>query len=138
MTTGRINQVSAYHPQPAGPQQKLRGHKWHLHKGFVRSQTSTTTRAVHQRVAYPFESKGKAQSMPSACLIAQTLPGKQACQRCCFQSLSSAQKVQMHKPKPCADENLLPKAVALVATHNRSRMGYLNKEDNAPSTINPR
>ena len=42
----------------------IRSHKWHLHKGFVRKQTSTARRAVHQRVAYPSKGRDRAQSQP--------------------------------------------------------------------------
>ena len=82
MTTGRINQVSAYHPQHGGPWEDLRAssrRKRHLHTGVCSiRQTSTATRTMHQRVAYPFKGRGKAQSEQSARLVAQSLPEKLA------------------------------------------------------------
>ncbi len=114
MTTGRINQVSAYHLRPARPGWAHTSHKRHLHKGFVREQTSTATRAMHQRVAYPFKSRGKAQGVQSARLDAQTSPGKLAptlqispiaiCPAGCkYTSRSrSRTEVRCHPQQPCS------------------------------------
>ena len=65
-----------------GPRGSLRAsshHKQHLHTGVCSiRQTSTATRTMHQRVAYPFEGRGKAQSEQSARLVAQSSPEKLA------------------------------------------------------------
>ena len=78
-------------------------------------------KALHQRMAYPFESKGKAQGKTNACLGAQTSLGKLAPTLQISQT-HTAQQVQTHKLELLKHQNALQFEAALLTTHNRDRM----------------
>ena len=119
MTTGRINQVSAYHLRPASARQHCKVTNGISTMGL--SKQTSNAQALHQRMAYPFESKGKAQGKTNACLGAQTSLGKLAPTLQISQT-HTAQQVQTHKLELLKHQNALQFEAALLTTHNRDRM----------------
>jgi hypothetical protein len=126
MTTGRINQVSAYHLRPAvctlpTACTRRQGHKRHQHNGFVQ-----TNQQCHKSIApthgLPFRKQRQGTRQAECMLRCPDFTWKASANTADFTDTHTAQQVQTHKLELLKHQSALQFEAALLTTHNRDRM----------------